>query len=209
MKIKIYYHDEIISPAFSEESDTLPDELLLDGSHHRLVWKGSAGDLNLSESEDDQRLLESLFSMSGDTRLPDFLDERYRPLSYGDVVLIDKRAYICRTADWLGLEAFPLAAPKSAGEFRLLEKLLEMVRIWQEREFAAQDAAENHEDGSPDWTIFVERRSIYKQCGEELKIALARHHTEMLRKANIESEKNSEDFAERLKMKNPDRIADN
>lgn len=204
MKIKIYYHNEILSPAFGEKPDELPAELLFDGSHHRLVWKGSRADLYLPANETDVRLLEILFSLSGEKRLPNFLIESYRPLSYGDVVVIDRRAFVCRTKDWMAIDAFPRAASKETGEFRLLENLLEMVRLWREREFAAADAAENHEPGSPDWTIFAERRSIYKKCGEELSFAVAKHHGEMLNKANIESEKNSEDFAEKLKMKDSD-----
>ena len=83
MKIKIYHHNKILAPAFGEKPDELPDNLLFDGSHHRLVWKGSLTDLDLAAGETDERLLETLFSLSGEKRLPNFLIERYRPLSYG------------------------------------------------------------------------------------------------------------------------------
>ena len=127
--------------------------------------------------------------------------ERYRPLGYGDIVLLDKRAFVCRTKDWLTIEAFPVASTRNAGEFRLLEKLHETVRLWQEREFAADDAMENHEPGSPDWTIFNERRLVYKKCAEELSSILTKHHGEMLNKDNIGLEKDHEDFVEKMTMK--------
>jgi hypothetical protein len=200
MKIKIYHHDEIVSLEYNEAPDALPEGLLFDGSHHQLVWKGEAKELNLSEAENDQKLLENLFSISGSGKMPDFLIERYRPIGYGDIVIIDKRAYVCRTKDWLAIEAFPAASIRNAGEFRLLEKLHETARLWQEREFAANDAMENHDEGSPDWTIFNERRLIYKKCGEELSITLIKHHGEMLSKDNIRIDKESEDFVEKMTM---------
>jgi hypothetical protein len=205
MKIKIYHHDEIISPDYNEALDALPEGLLFDGSHHRLVWKGEAKDLNLSEAENDQLLLENLFSISGDGKMPGFLIERYRPLGYGDIVLLDKCAYVCRTKDWLAIEAFPTASPNASGELRLLEKLHETARLWQEREFAADDALENHEEGSPDWTIFHERQLIYRKCGEELTVTLLKHHGEMLNKSSIRLDKEGEEMAERLTMKTPDK----
>lgn len=205
MRIKIYHHDEIVSPEYNEKENVLPEDLLFDGSHHRLVWKGEAKELNLSETENGQTLLENLFSISGHGKMPGFLIERYRPLGYGDVVIIDKRAHVCRTKDWLPIEAFPTASIGNAGEFRLLEKLHETARLWQEREFAANDAMENHEEGSPDWTIFNERRLIYKNCGEELSLTLIKHHGEMLNKDNIRIDKDREDFVEKMTMKRSDK----
>lgn len=205
MQIKIYHHKEIISPEYNEAPDALPEGLVFDGSHHRLVWKGAAQELNLSETENDQMLLEDLFSISGRGKMSGFLIERYRPLDYGDVVLIDNRAYVCRTKDWLAIEAFPTASTRNAGEFRLMEKLLEIVNIWREREFTADDAMENHETGSPDWTIFNERRLVYQKCGEELNLAILKHQSEMLNKDNIRIEKDREDFAESLTIKTSDK----
>jgi hypothetical protein len=205
MKIKIYHHDEIVSPNYNAASDELPEGILFDGSHHRLVWKGEEKDLNLSEAEKDQMLLENLFSISGGGKIPGFLIERYRPLGYGDVVIIDKRAYVCRTKDWLPIEAFPTASIRNAGEFRLLEKLHETARLWQEREFAANDAMENHEEGSPDWTIFNERRLAYQKCGEEINLVIVKHQSEMLSKDNIRIEKDREDFVEKMTMKTSDK----
>lgn len=106
MKIKIYYHERIAVPSpVKEPAGKPPKNVSLDGTDHRLVWRGRLDELDISENLPATKILENIFYRFQDTTPEGFFGSRVS-MSIGDIVYLNERGYLCRSHDWMEIPAF-------------------------------------------------------------------------------------------------------